>query len=164
MRRGGWARRPPPGRASGVGRDATMHAEGCRPNKPERSVRSLCWNGGSSKKTQSAGDDVVAGFRQATQIAVSNHGFGAATVAATGSADGDAEIEQFQGAWGEEAGELHAASLSGRATPLLRRCHKPPVSTRRSHQRSTAPIQAEKPLFKPSLNNGIRRVEHPRPN
>jgi hypothetical protein len=36
-----------------------------------------------------------------------------------------------------------------RPTPLLWRCHKWPVSIRRSHQCSTASLHVQKPLFKP---------------
>jgi hypothetical protein len=164
MRRGEWARRQPPGRASEAGRIATMRRAGYCPSGSKTSCRSLCSSVGSSKKTKSAGDDVVAGFRQTTQIAVSHHGFGAVTMAAAGSANGDSEIEQFQGTGGEEAGELHAASLSGMATPHLWRCHKLPVSTRRRHRCSTTRERTEEPLFNASLNNRIQRVEHPRPN
>jgi hypothetical protein len=160
MPRAAWERGRRPGRGPKAGRTATMHGGGCRPNRPGRSGRSLCSSGGSSKKTQSPGDEVVAGFRQATQIAVSHHGFGAAAVAAAGGADGDAEIEQLQRIGGEVSGELHAGSLSGRATRLSGRCHQLAVSTRRSHQCSTVPIRSRKPLFKAGLNNGIRRVEH----
>ena len=50
--------------------------------------------------------------------------------------------------------------LPRRATPLLWRCHKPPVSIRRNYRCSTASIRSETPLFKPGLNKEIRPVEH----
>lgn len=49
---------------------------------------------------------------------MSHHGLAAAAVATTGGGtDGDAQLEQFHGVGREESGELHAGSLSGRATP-----------------------------------------------
>jgi hypothetical protein len=164
MPRGAWVRWRWPGRGPKAGRNATMHGGGCRPNRPGKSVRSLYSSGGSSKKTESAGDEVVAGFCQPTEIAVSHHGFGAAAVWAAGGADGDAEIEQFQRVGGEESGELHAGSLAGRATRLLWRCYQSPVSTGRCDQRSTASNDRWKTLFKAGFNNRIRRVEHWRPD
>lgn len=89
-----------------------------------------------------------------------HHRLFAVAVRASVSADDDAQIEQFHRVGCKESGELHVGRLSDVATPLLWRCHKLPVSIRRSHLCSTAPIRDEKALFNPSLNNGKRDVEH----
>ena len=72
------------------------HVAKRRSNRPGRCGRSLYLNGGSSKKTQSPGDDVMAGFCQAPEVAVSHDGMGAVAVSAAGRADSNAEIEQLQ--------------------------------------------------------------------
>lgn len=123
-------------------------------------VRSLISNTGWSKKTLRPGGRFVTGGSMAAQVSVGDQRAAKLAMRAGGGTDGCAEIEQRPRVWGQESGELHARILSRPATPLLWRCHKPPVSIRRSHRCSTAPMWAQQPLFKASLNKETRSVEH----
>ena len=60
------------------------------------SCRSLYLSNDSSKKTQSPGDDVVAGFSETSEVTMSHHGFTTTAMAAGGSADGHTQIKQIQ--------------------------------------------------------------------
>jgi hypothetical protein len=113
-----------------------------------------------AKKTLRPGDRFVTGRCMAAQVSVGDQRIAAMAMRAAPGTQHDAKIEQRPRAWREESCELHAGKLSPPATPLLRRCHKSPVSTRRSHGCSTGSIRSEKPLFKPSLNKEIHSVEH----
>ncbi len=73
-----------------------------------------------------------------------HHSLRALAVRAGGSANGDAQIEQFQRVGGKESGELD--SLNKTVLSVFHSVKMP-----------------EKSLFKPGLNNGIRRVEQSRP-
>jgi hypothetical protein len=123
-------------------------------------VRSLILNAGWSKKTLCPGGLPVTGGGMAAQITMGDQSPAKLAMRAVAGTNGDAEIEQRPRTRREEWSELHARSLIHRATPFLWRCHKWPVSIRRSHRRSTASIRCQKPLFKPSLNKKIRPVEH----
>lgn len=64
---------------------------------------------------------------------------------------------------GDEMEELgtHFRSIAGEARRIRHSvcCHKPPFSTRRSHQCSTARMRHRKPLFNTCLNSRTKTVE-----
>jgi hypothetical protein len=123
-------------------------------------ARSLISNAGWSKKTQRPSGRPVTGGGMAAQVAVGYQGTVQAAMRAASGTPGDAEVKQFARTGGEESGEFHGRRIAHPATTPLWHCHKPPVSTRRSHRRSTVPKGTEKPLFEAVLNNGNRAVEH----
>ncbi len=134
------------------------HGAECRPNRREKSCRSLHWSSGLSKKTQPASDHGVPCGSQPTQVAVGHHRLAAPAVAARGGAHGGAQVGKLNGAWGEELGELHVRSVSDPANralepPHFGGCNKLLVSIRRIYQRSTERVIVEKPVFKTRLNN-----------
>ena len=96
----------------------------------------------------------------AAQITMGNQEPATLTMRTPAGTDRDTEIEEFPRAGREESGALHDRRLACRATPFFGRCHKSPVSTRRSNRCSTVSIESEKLLFKPSLNKEIHSVEH----
>ena len=69
-----------------------MRGARCCPSRLQTSYRSLCLSNDLSKKTQSSGYNVVAGFSKPSEVTMSYDGLTTTAVAAGGSADGHAQI------------------------------------------------------------------------